>query len=220
MVVAFWGMTAIWAQDSTPWYMGTWNRHQPNPKAKDMPLVQIDGNHFVTPDGNTILFRGIAISDPDKVARQGHWNKEHFARVKALGANIVRIPIHPIAWRERTPQAYLEMLGEAVDWLLTALLGTMAMGRGRLAVVGNRIGRTSVISTLADNPRFHHTVVNALDKKGLPSWPQNYTSRGQLSRRKTSVSAKCCTCGNTAALFVIPTLRSNHRRRPITRRRC
>lgn len=116
MVVAFWGMTAIWAQDSTPWYMGTWNRHQPNPKAKDMPLVQIDGNHFVTPDGNTILFRGIAISDPDKVARQGHWNKEHFARVKALGANIVRIPIHPIAWRERTPQAYLEMLGEAVDW--------------------------------------------------------------------------------------------------------
>ena len=116
MVVAFWGMTAIWAQDSTPWYMGTWNRHQPNPKAKDMPLVQIDGNHFVTPDGNTILFRGIAISDPDKVARQGHWNKEHFERVKALGANIVRIPIHPIAWRERTPQAYLEMLGEAVDW--------------------------------------------------------------------------------------------------------
>ena len=116
MVVAFWGMTAIWAQDSTPWYMGTWNRHQPNPKAKDMPLVQSDGNHFVTPDGNTILFRGIAISDPDKVARQGHWNKEHFARVKALGANIVRIPIHPIAWRERTPQAYLEMLGEAVDW--------------------------------------------------------------------------------------------------------
>lgn len=68
-------------------------------------------------------------------------------------------------------------VGEAVDWLLTALLGTMAMGRGRLAVVGNRIGRTSVISILADNPRFHHTVVNALDKKGLPSWPQNYTSR-------------------------------------------
>jgi len=51
------------------------------------------------------------------------------------------------------------------------------MGRGRLAVVGNRIGRTSVIGTLADNPHFHHTVVNALDRKGLPSWPQNYTLR-------------------------------------------
>ena len=68
-------------------------------------------------------------------------------------------------------------VGEAVDWLMTALLGTMAMGRGRLAVVGNRIGRTSVIGTLADNPHFHHTVVNALDRKGLPSWPQNYTLR-------------------------------------------
>lgn len=53
----------------------------------------------------------------------------------------------------------------------------IALGRGRLAVVGNRIGRTSVIGTLADNPHFHHTVVNALDRKGLPSWPQNYTLR-------------------------------------------
>lgn len=64
---------------------------------------------------------------------------------------------------------------DTVDWLLTALLGTMAMGRGRLAIVGNRIGKTSVISILAENKYFHHTVVNTLNSRGLPSWPENYT---------------------------------------------
>ncbi len=76
-------------------------------------------------------------------------------------------------------------VGEAVDWILTALLGTMAMGRGRLAVVGNRIGRTSIIATLAENPHFHHTVVNALDRNGRPSWWQNYTLEEVLEMRAT-----------------------------------
>lgn len=66
-------------------------------------------------------------------------------------------------------------IGEALDWVLTALSGTMAMGRGRLVMVGNRIGKDSVLSRFADRPGIYHTVVNALDKKGLPSWPENYT---------------------------------------------
>ena len=110
------GAITLWAQEETPWYVDRWDRHQPSPKAKDMPLVSVEGNHFVTPDGKTILFRGIAVSDPDKIERQGHWNKEHFERVKNLGANIVRVPIHPAAWQERTPAAYLNMLDEMVDW--------------------------------------------------------------------------------------------------------
>lgn len=64
---------------------------------------------------------------------------------------------------------------DTVEWLLTALLGTMAMGRGRLSVVGNRIGKISVIAKLAENKSFHHTVVNTLDRNGRPSWPENYT---------------------------------------------
>ncbi|MDR1780570.1 MAG: glycoside hydrolase family 5 protein [Tannerella sp.] len=110
------GLTSLWAQDETPWYVDRWDRRQPSPNAKVMPLISVQGNHFVTPDGNTILFRGIAISDPDKIERQGHWNKTTFQKVKDLGANIVRIPIHPIAWRERTPAKYLDLLDQAVEW--------------------------------------------------------------------------------------------------------
>jgi predicted phage terminase large subunit-like protein len=66
-------------------------------------------------------------------------------------------------------------VSDALDWVLTALAGTMEMGRGRLVMVGNRIGKDSILSRYALRPGVHHTVVNALDKKGLPSWSENYS---------------------------------------------
>lgn len=87
-----------------------------SPNAKNLPLIQVRGNKFVNSLGDTILFRGLSISDPDKVENQGHWNKQHFIKVKEMGTVLVRIPIHPIAWRERTPQKYLELLDQAVEW--------------------------------------------------------------------------------------------------------
>ena len=105
------------SQESRPWFQdGPWHRPVPNPKAKVLPLIKVDGNKFVNPQGQTVLFRGISISDPDKIERQGHWNKSHFEKVKETGAMIVRIPVHPIAWRERTPEKYMELLDQAVEW--------------------------------------------------------------------------------------------------------
>ena len=83
---------------------------------KKMPLISVKGNKFVDPDGKTVLFRGLAISDPDKLEMQGHWSKEHFVKVKEMGAKLVRIPVHPVAWRERTPAEYLKLLDQAVGW--------------------------------------------------------------------------------------------------------
>jgi len=81
-----------------------------------MPLVQVHGNKFVTETGDTLLFRGLSISDPDKIEHEGRWNKNHFEKVKDMGAMLVRIPVHPVAWRERTPEKYLELLDQAVEW--------------------------------------------------------------------------------------------------------
>ena len=83
---------------------------------KKMPLISVKGSKFVDPDGKTVLFRGLAISDPDKLEMQGHWNREHFVQVKKMGATLVRIPVHPVAWRERTPAEYLKLLDQAVGW--------------------------------------------------------------------------------------------------------
>jgi aryl-phospho-beta-D-glucosidase BglC (GH1 family) len=110
-------LSEISAQETIPWYQnGPWRIPKPNPDAKILPLIKVVGNKFVNTRGDTILFRGLSISDPDKIERQGHWNKAHFEKVKEMGAIIVRIPVHPVAWRERTPDKYLELLDQAVEW--------------------------------------------------------------------------------------------------------
>jgi len=98
-----------------------WNQPFPkrpaeNPDAKKLPLISVKENEFINPDGKKIIFRGLAISDPDKLEGQGYWSKKHFEEVKKMGANIVRVPVHPVAWRERTPEGCLKLLDEAVGW--------------------------------------------------------------------------------------------------------
>jgi aryl-phospho-beta-D-glucosidase BglC (GH1 family) len=102
-------------------YRDWWNETymdfpKPNPQAKSLARILVKGNTFINEKGEKILFRGVAISDPDKIEKQGHWNKQHFEQVKELGAAIVRIPVHPVAWRERTPVKYFELLDQAVAW--------------------------------------------------------------------------------------------------------
>lgn len=111
------------AQQATtkPGYHQWWNDQNVgpplnSPNAKKLPLIQVKGNKFVNAKGETIMFRGLSISDPDKLGHQGHWSRTHFEKVKEMGATIVRIPVHPIAWRERTPAEYLKLLDQAVDW--------------------------------------------------------------------------------------------------------
>jgi predicted phage terminase large subunit-like protein len=71
-----------------------------------------------------------------------------------------------------------------VDWVLTALLGAMDMGRGRFIMVGNRIHKNSVLANIAKAEGVHHSIVNALTKKGLPAWEAKY-SLEEIARVRT-----------------------------------
>jgi endoglucanase len=100
---------------------GWWNEgYRPmtakSPKATLLPRIRVYKNKFVNTNGDTILFRGLSIADPDKLDNQGHWNKLLFEKVKDMGATLVRLPVHPVAWRSRTPEKYLQLLDSAVDW--------------------------------------------------------------------------------------------------------
>lgn len=66
-------------------------------------------------------------------------------------------------------------VSDVTEWVLTALFGTMEAGRGRFIMVGNRIAKNSVLSKVIERPGVHHTVVNMLNNKGLPSWKENYS---------------------------------------------
>jgi hypothetical protein len=78
--------------------------------------VSVKGNHFVTADGQTIVFRGLDTSDPDKLERNGQWNKHYFEEAKSWGANVVRFPVHPAAWHIRGKKNYLKLLDQGVAW--------------------------------------------------------------------------------------------------------
>ena len=83
---------------------------------KKLPLISVKGNQFVDPDGKPVLFRGLSISDPDKLQMQGHWNRDHFVKVRDMGTTLLRIPVHPVAWRERGGGEYVKLLDQAVEW--------------------------------------------------------------------------------------------------------
>jgi hypothetical protein len=86
-------------------------------RAALLPRILVDGNRFVDPDGATLVFRGVSVSDPDKLEREGQWNRALFEEARSgWNANTVRIPVHPAAWRERGEEAYLALLDDGIRW--------------------------------------------------------------------------------------------------------
>lgn len=73
----------------------------------------VEGNRFVA-NGEQIIFKGVSVADPDKLANEGQWNEKHFKQIRSWGANIVRFPVHPAAWRRRGSKTYLELLDKGV----------------------------------------------------------------------------------------------------------
>ena len=66
-------------------------------------------------------------------------------------------------------------VAKVTEWVLSALYGSMAMGRGRFVVVGNLIGKDSVIARLRASGQMRVSEVYTLTAKGQPWWRENYT---------------------------------------------
>jgi hypothetical protein len=84
--------------------------------AASLSRISVKGNAFVNAEGTTVVFRGLDTSDPDKLAKNEHWNREYFEQAKAWGANLVRFPVHPEAWRLRGQESYLKLLDQGIAW--------------------------------------------------------------------------------------------------------
>jgi endoglucanase len=84
--------------------------------AEQQDVIRVDGNRFVDESGKTFVFRGVSIGDPSKLVSDGHWNRRIFEEIRAWGANVVRLPVHPSAWRLRGEERYLGLLDDAVRW--------------------------------------------------------------------------------------------------------
>ncbi|MEW2920584.1 cellulase family glycosylhydrolase [Muricauda sp. ANG21] len=78
--------------------------------------ISVKGNSFVNQKGDTLVFRGMSTSDPDKLELDGLWNKNYFNEIKDWGANLIRFPIHPSRVRNRGFQEYLKLLDDGIKW--------------------------------------------------------------------------------------------------------
>ncbi len=76
--------------------------------------ISVFENKFVNSKGKALIFKGLNTSDPEKLNRNGHWNLEYFQEMKKWGANIVRFPVHPSAFRKLGKEKYLKLLDEGV----------------------------------------------------------------------------------------------------------
>ncbi len=82
----------------------------------NVPQIKVDKNNFVDETGKVFVFRGLNASDPAKLLKDEHWDKAYFQEIKNWGANIVRLPVHPTAWRKLGEEKYLELLDQAAEW--------------------------------------------------------------------------------------------------------
>ena len=44
-------------------------------------VIQVEGNKFVNEQGETVIFRGLNTSDPDRLERIGMWNDDYFQEI-------------------------------------------------------------------------------------------------------------------------------------------
>lgn len=102
---------------SSEWWNTPYPQTFPTERLKNViSPIHVKGNQFVDNNGKLLIFRGVNIADPDKLASTGKWKKSLLAEVKNWGANIVRIPVHPSAWQKRGNEGYFKLLDQAVIW--------------------------------------------------------------------------------------------------------
>ena len=82
--------------------------------AQALSQVSVNGNKYTTADGKVVVFRGLNASDPDRLEKSGQWEKKYFEAMKSWGANLVRFPVHPSAWRARGKDEYIRLLDKGV----------------------------------------------------------------------------------------------------------
>jgi len=120
--------------------------------------IKIDGNRFVNESGQTMIFQGVNIADPDKLDKAGKWQIEHFEEAKNWGANIIRLPIHPETWRERGSEDYIRLIDQAVEWSrelgLYLILDWHSIGNLKAELFQNK----GYITTREETYEFWHTM--------------------------------------------------------------
>lgn len=128
----------------------------------DFGLQKTDGNwqdgHFITKDGCAFFARGRGQSP--RGLRHRNKRPDYIVIDDLDDDELVN---------------NIDRVNKLEDWVKEALFGALDGGRGRFIMVGNLIGKNSVLARIAKTKGVHVTQVSAIDTEGNPSWKEKYT---------------------------------------------
>ncbi|MBO4586127.1 MAG: glycoside hydrolase family 5 protein [Bacteroidales bacterium] len=78
--------------------------------------VKVEGNKFIDPQGNEIVFRGLCFSDPVKLVRDGQWTERYFQEAADWGANVVRFAVHPTNLNSMGWEETFAAMDQGIEW--------------------------------------------------------------------------------------------------------
>lgn len=84
--------------------------------SKGLEKIHVEGNRFVNESGQTVVFKGLCLSDPVKMAREGQWSETVFAKAEEWGANIVRFAMHPMHMRDYGYEETFKLMDQGIEW--------------------------------------------------------------------------------------------------------
>lgn len=84
-------------------------------ESKTLPKIKVEGKNIVTENGEVFRLKGVSFSDPDKLGKNGQWNKRYFQEAKNWGCNVVRFAVHPTALNNRGWEAYFDLVDKGVN---------------------------------------------------------------------------------------------------------
>jgi aryl-phospho-beta-D-glucosidase BglC (GH1 family) len=77
--------------------------------------LHVEGNELVDAGGEVVRLQGIMPVDPSVLHRQNRFNRRFFEELRATGANVVRLPVHPHYWQE-DPDYLWRYIDRAAGW--------------------------------------------------------------------------------------------------------
>jgi endoglucanase len=125
---------------------------------KTLPKIKVEGKNIVTESGKVIRLKGVSFSDPDKLEKNGQWNKRYFQEAKNWGCNIVRFAVHPTALNQRGWDAYFKLVDDGVNWAteleMYVIIDWHSIGNLNTEKFSNKMYNTSMAETV----KFWQTV--------------------------------------------------------------
>ncbi len=145
------GATNAQLSDEEWWDIPYPQRFDPSLLTEKQEALSVSGKDIVTESGSVMVLRGVNIADPDKLTHQERWNRRLFEEIANWGANTIRLPVHPMGWRKRGPDWYLERIDEAIFWAnslgLYLIIDWHSIGNLQTEMYQHPMYQTSLVET-------------------------------------------------------------------------